>query len=38
MEIAQEMLTTVNDDSDFLRKVLNVGESWMYGYDIETKA
>ena len=38
IDIAQEMLTTFNDDSDLLKKVITGGESWMYGYDIETKA
>ena len=34
----QEMLTTFNDDSDLLKKVITGDESWVYGYDIETKA
>ena len=38
IDIAQEMLTTFNDDSDLLTKVITGGESSMYGYDIETKA
>ena len=36
MDIAQEMLTTFNPD--LLKKVITGDESWMYGYDIETKA
>ena len=38
MDIAQEMLTTFNDDPDLLKKFVTVDESWVYGYDIETKA
>ena len=38
MNIAQEMLTTFNDDPDLLEKVITGDESWLYGYDIETKA
>ena len=32
------MLTTFNDDSDLLRKVITGDELCVYGYDIETKA
>ena len=38
MDIAQNMLATFNDDSDLLKKVITGNESWVYGYDIETKA
>ena len=38
MDIAQEILTSFNNDSDLLKKVIAGGESWVYGYDIETKA
>ena len=38
MDIAQETLTTFNDDPDLLKKVITGNESWVYGYDIETKA
>ena len=37
MVIAQKMLTTFNDDTDFLKKVIIGDESWVYGYDNETK-
>ena len=36
MSIAQEMLTTFNDDPDLLKKVITDDESWVYGYNIET--
>ena len=38
MTIAQEMLNDVNDDPDLLKRVITVDESWVYGYDVETKA
>ena len=38
MTIAQEMLNDVNDHPDLLKKVITGDESWVYGYDIETKA
>ena len=38
LNIAQEMLTTFNDDLDLLEKIVTGDKSWVYGYDIETKA
>ena len=38
LEIAQVMMTMFNDDPDLLKKVITGVESWLYGYDIETKA
>ena len=38
MNIVEEMLTAFNDDPNLLRKVITSDESWVYGYDIETKA
>ena len=32
------MLTTFNDDPDLLKEVITGNESWVHGYDIETKA
>ena len=37
MDIAQEMLTTFNNDLDLVKKVITADESWVYGYDIQTK-
>ena len=37
INIAQEMLAMFNDDLDLLIKVITGDESWVYGYDIETK-
>ena len=36
--IAQEMLNDVNDDPDLLKRVITGDKSWVYGYDVETKA
>ena len=36
MDIAQEMLTTFNDNPDLLKKVITRDESWVYGYSIES--
>ena len=38
MDIAQEMLTTFNNNPDLLKKDITSDESWVYGYDVETKA
>ena len=37
LNIAQEMLSTFNDDPDLLKKVITGDQSWLYGYDNETK-
>ncbi|XP_050528011.1 protein GVQW3-like [Daktulosphaira vitifoliae] len=37
MSIALELLNDVNDDPDLLKRVITGDESWVYGYDIETK-
>ena len=31
MDIAQEMLTTFNDDPDLLKKIITGDVSWVYG-------
>ena len=38
MTIAQEMLNAVNEDPDFLKRAITGDESWVYGYDVETKS
>lgn len=38
INIAQDMLNDVNDDPDLLKRVITGDESWVYGYDVETKA
>ena len=37
MDIAQEMLTMFNEDPELLKKFITGDESWVYGYDIESK-
>ena len=37
MTIAQEMLNGVNHDPDLLKRVITGDESWVYGFDVETK-
>jgi len=36
--VAQDLIETANNDPDFLKKVITGDESWVYGYDPETKA
>ena len=36
-EIAQDNLEMVSDDANVLKKVITGDESWVYGYDPETK-
>ena len=38
MDIAQKMARAFNDDGDLLKKVITGNKSWVYGYDIKTKA
>ena len=38
MTIAEKMLNDVNDDPDLLKKVITGDESWVYAYDVKTKA
>lgn len=38
INIAQELLDSVRDDPNLLQRVITGDESWVYGYDVETKA
>ncbi|XP_029673845.1 protein GVQW3-like [Formica exsecta] len=38
MGIAQELLNEVNDDPELLKRVITGDETWVYGYNVETKA
>ncbi|XP_037909777.1 protein GVQW3-like [Hermetia illucens] len=38
MGFAQELLNDVNDGPDMLKRVISGDKSWVYGYDVETKA
>jgi hypothetical protein len=37
LEVTQDMLECTNRDSEFLKIVITGDESWLYGYDPETK-
>ena len=36
--VANELIQIANNESDFLKKVITGDESWVYSYDLETKA
>ena len=38
LDIAQEMLTTFNDNPDLLKRFITRDKLWVYGYYNETKA
>jgi len=38
LEVSQDMLDYTNSDPEFLNIVITGDESWVYGYDLETKA
>ena len=35
--VSQELLDRSNTDESFLKNVITVDETWVYGYDVETK-
>ncbi|XP_046959645.1 protein GVQW3-like [Vanessa cardui] len=37
ISIVQELLNDVNNDPDLLKRVITGDETWVYGYDVETK-
>jgi histone-lysine N-methyltransferase SETMAR len=37
LEVSMELKEQVRNDPDFLSKVVTGDESWIYGYDPETK-
>jgi hypothetical protein len=37
LEVAQDMLECANRDPEFLKTVITGDETWVYGYDPETK-
>ena len=38
VNINQELLGRVSVDENFLKKIVTGKETWVYGYDVETKA
>ena len=38
LDAAQAMLNCANQDSQFLKKIITGDETWVYGYDPETKS
>ena len=37
VEISQELLASANGNENFLKKIITGDETWVYGYDVETK-
>jgi hypothetical protein len=35
--ICQELLDFTNEDENFLKRIITGDETWVYGYDVETK-
>jgi len=38
VNISQELLDCINVDENFLKTIVTGNETWVYGYDVETKA
>ena len=38
LQVVQEMINRSKNDPDLLNRVITGDESWVYGYDLETKA
>jgi len=37
VDVSQELLDQANDDDNFLKNIITGDETWVYGYDVETK-
>jgi hypothetical protein len=35
--ICQELLDCANEDENFLKRIITADDTWVYGYDVETK-
>ncbi|KZC08958.1 hypothetical protein WN55_11421, partial [Dufourea novaeangliae] len=35
--VCQELLEMANDNENFLKSIITGDETWVYGYDVETK-
>ena len=38
VKVSQDMLDSTNSDPDFMNTIITCDESWVYGYDPETKS
>ena len=38
IEVTQESLNEVNDDAELMKRIITGDETWVYGYDVETKS
>jgi len=36
-KISKELLASANGNENFLKKIITGDETWVYGYDVETK-
>ena len=37
IEISQELLANANGNENFLKNIITGDDTWVYGYDVETK-
>jgi len=37
VEISKELLANANSSENFLKNIITGNETWVYGYDVETK-
>jgi len=37
VEISQELLANANGNENFLKNIITGDETWVYGYDVETR-
>ena len=37
VQVCQDLLDHSENDKEFLSKIITGNESWVYGYDVETK-
>jgi hypothetical protein len=37
-DVNQDLLNGANEDDNLLRNIITGDETWVYGYDVETKA
>jgi hypothetical protein len=38
LQVTQELFDRANTDKNFLKNIITGDETWVYGYDVETKA